>query len=247
MAALSIAATIRRRDKACYAVIAVIWMLAELMAGQLGWFRRYELWAVTSVCFMAIPACAPIKEWSGSLRPLTLAACAVYALVITSPYLLILGRIPIGASNIYNQQYQMGLLVQRLGVRSIVVNDIGAVGWMNPGVYLFDVVGLASPEVLEHRRCCPDDAKWLEEATDRHGVELILVYDNWVRARPEKWTKIGVLHLADKLVTPAGANVSIYTPNPKAAETLAFRVAAFATSLPPQAQLLLASAHPASP
>jgi hypothetical protein len=246
MAALSIAAAIRRHEKACYAVIAVIWMLVELMAFQLGWFRRYELWAVTSMCFMAIPAWAPIKEWSGSLRPLTLAACAVYAVVITSPYLLIFGRVPIGASNIYNQQYQMGLLVQQLGVRSIVVNDIGAVGWINPGVYVFDVVGLASPEVLERRRCCRADATWLEEVTDRHGVELILVYDNWVRARPNKWTKIGVLHLADKLVTPAGADVSIYTPNPEAATTLAAKLAAFATSLPPQAQLLLASGHPVS-
>ena len=44
----------------------------------------------------------------------------------------------------------------------------------------FDLVGLASVDVLKHNRCCPGDAKWLEETAAGHGVELILIYDSWV-------------------------------------------------------------------
>src|SRR5262249_29453514 len=154
---------------------------------------------------------------------------------------------PVAANNIYNQQYQMGLLVQRLGVRSIAVNDIGAVGWMNPHVYLLDLVGLASVDVLEHNRCCPGDARWLEETAAGHGVELILVYGSWVTARPGTWTKIGELQLMGKRISPAGAIVSIFAANAKAAEVLAPKLAGLALNLPPLAQLTLTpSAHPAS-
>ena len=247
LAALSVAGAMRRRDKTCYAVMAVLWMLAELVAGQIGWFRRYELWAVTSICFVAISTWAPISEWSGKLRPVPLMAAAVCAFVATSPHLLLIERTPIAANNIYNQQYQMGLLVQRLGVRSIAVNDIGAVGWMNPDVYLLDLVGLASVDVLKHHRCCPVDAKWLEETAAGHGVELILVYDSWVAVRPEIWTKLGELQLIGKRISSADSKVSIYAADPKAAEVLAPRLAALALNLPPLAHLTLASsAHTGS-
>jgi hypothetical protein len=247
LAVLSVAGAMRRREKTVYAVMAVLWMLAELMAGQLGWYRRYEIWAVTSISFMAIATWAPISEWSRQLRPVPLIAGAVCAFVATSPHWLLIERIPTAANNIYNQQYQMGLLVQRLGVRSIAVNDIGAVGWMNPDVYLLDLVGLASVDVLEHKSCCPKDASWLEKTAAGHGVELILIYDGWIPARPEIWTRIGELQLIGKRITPADATVSIYAPNPQTAETLGPRLAALALNLPPLAQLTpVSSAHPGS-
>lgn len=247
LAALSVAGAMRRPDKTCYAVMAVLWMLAELVAGQVSWFRRYELWAITSLCFVAVSTWAPIGEWSGKLRRVPLMAAAVCAFVAISPHLLTIGWTPIAANNIYNQQYQMGLLVQRLGVRSIAVNDIGAVGWMNPDVYLLDLAGLASVDVLKHNRCCPGDAKWLEETAAAHGVELILIYDSWVTVRPGTWTKIGELQLIGKRISLAGANVSIYAANPKAAEVLAPKLAALVLNLPPLAQLTLtSSARPAS-
>jgi hypothetical protein len=247
LAALSVAGAMRRRDKTCYAVMAVLWMLAELVAGQVGWYRRYELWVATAICFVAVAAWAPISEWSRKLRLVPLMAAAVCVFVATNPHLLLIERTPIAANNIYNQQYQMGLLVQRLGVRSIAVNDIGAVGWMNPDVYVLDLIGLASVDVLKHKRCCPDDARWLEETAAGHGVELILIYDSWFQVRPEIWTKIGELQLIGKRITPGDAKVSIYAPNPKAAAVLAPRLAALALNLPPMAQLTPASsAHPGS-
>jgi hypothetical protein len=237
LACLSIAGAMRRPDRTGYAVLAMLWLLAELLAGQVGWYRRYELWAVTSISLMAVATWAPLKETIGSLRPVPLTAAAMCLLIATSPYLVLLERIPTGANNIYNQQYQMGLFVQRLGVRSIAVNDVGLIGWMNPGVYVFDVIGLASPETLAHRRCCPDDAEWMDEMARRHGVQLILIYDSWVPARPASWTKIGELRLAGKLVTPAFSVVSIYGANSAVATDLAPKLAALAPNLPPEATL----------
>jgi len=230
LTALSVAGAVRRPAKTSYAVIAMVWLLAELTWGQIGWFRRYELWAVTSICFIAIPAWAPIGEWSRSLKPVPLVAAAICVMVAATPYLLLLERTPAAANNIYNQQYQMGLLVQRLGVRSIAVNDIGAVAWMNPGVYLFDIVGLASADVLQHKRCCRDDAKWLEETAGRHGVEAILVYDAWLPERPVAWNKIAELRVIQRLAA-GDMTVSIYSPNRDAAG-LAHRLAGLASMLP---------------
>jgi hypothetical protein len=234
---LSIAGAMRQPGKTRYAVLAMLWLLAELFAGQVGWYRRYELWAVTSISLMAVAAWAPLTASLRSLRPVPLAAATICFLIATSPYLVLLERTPEGANNIYSQQYQLALFVQRLGVRSVAVNDIGLIGWLNPNVHVFDVIGLASPETLAHRRCCQDDADWVEDVATRHGVQLILIYDSWVPARPASWTKIAELRLLGHLITPASAVVSIYGANPAVASDLAPKLAALAPALPPEATL----------
>jgi hypothetical protein len=237
LAGVTIAGAMRRPERVWYAVLATLWLVAELFFGQTGWYRRYELWTLTSILFMAVAAWAPLKESIGSLRPVPLIAATMCLLIGTSPYLLLLERTPTGANNIYNQQYQLALFVQRLGVRSIAVNDIGVIGWLNPNVHLFDVVGLASPESLAHRRCCPDDAEWMEDTARRHGVQLILIYDSWVPARPTSWAKIAELQLVGKRVTPASSVVSIYGANAAVTRDLAPKLAALAPDLPPEATL----------
>jgi len=237
---LTIAGAMRRPEKTWCAVLAMLWLLAELLVGQVGWYRRYELWTLTAIFLMTVAAWAPLTESIGCLRPVPTLAGALCLLIGTSPYLVLLERTPTGANNIYNQQYQLGLLVQRLGVRSIAVNDVGVIGWLNPNVHVFDVIGLASPETLAHRRCCPDDAEWMDEMARRHGVQLVLIYDSWVPARPASWTKIGELRLSGKLVTPASSVVSIYGANSAVATDLAPKLAALAPDLPPEATLSFA-------
>jgi len=223
-----------------FAVVGVLVLVAELALGEVGWYRRYEVWALTSIAFMGLSAWAPLGELTKGLRPMGVAAILLCAALLTGPYLRATVLAPRGAHNIFSQQYQMGLLAKRLGVKSIAANDVGLVGWLNPETFVLDLVGLASTEVLTHRRCCPDDVAWITGLANRHGVELAMVYDTWLPIRPEAWTRVAELRLVGKRFTPAAATVAIYGADAATADRFLPMLQAFRSDLPRDAELSVA-------
>ena len=186
----SVGATLRPVERRL-AVVSFAVLVAQLGFGQIG--QRYELWALVALAMLALAAVAPLGWPAPVVARLVLPAACLALLGL--PYLRALVLVPASANDVYRQQYQMGRLVQRLGVRSVAVNDIGLVGWMNPGVYVLDVVGLAAGESLSTRQLGRADSQWLDELANRHQAEVAMLYPGWFPRVPQGWRLEARIHL----------------------------------------------------
>jgi hypothetical protein len=233
LAAMAVAGAARHPRHAGFALMALALLTAELAAGQIGW--RYEVWALVAIGMMALSAWAPFDTLTA--HPVVVAAAALCAALVSVPYLQNLALTPRAAHNIFSQQAQMGRAVERLGVRSVAVNDIGLVGWMNPSVYVVDLVGLASSEAPEHRRAGMDDPAWMDQQATRHGVDLAMIYPAWFSRVPATWVKVAELRLAGRPITTGSDLVAFYVPDAGRASAMTSVLQAFARELPTGASL----------
>ncbi len=249
LAAMTVGMAARRR-RVDIAVVACTLLLEVFIAGKNGWFERYEVWALVAIAVLGVGVMAPFTEL-GVLSGKPSVALLAVLMLMCEPYARATALTPLGANNIYGQQYQMSRLIQDLGVRSVALNDIGLIGWKNPGVYVLDLAGLSSNEALRQRLCCPQSSAWMEELARRHSVDLVMIYNTWFPSIPAGWVKVGDLRLEGRLVTPSSSVVSIYARTSDAAGLLRQRLGQFAPTLPPNARLVLvdqgATANAAAP
>lgn len=235
LALLAAAGAMRRRRRTGLALVAVFVLGAELALGQIGW--RYEIWALVSVALLALAAWAPLDDLAatGSRIAVLLAVCAIA--VMSLPYLRGIVLIPRTANDLYRQQYQMGRIAQQLGVRAIALNDVGLVSWLNPHVYVLDLVGLAAGEPLATRELSSADTAWMEHLADKRSAELVMLYPLWFRRVPANWIKLADLHLGRDPIVLGQSQVSIYTRDPAAVVSMRSRLRSFKDSLPPGVSL----------
>jgi hypothetical protein len=116
---------------------------------------------------------------------------------------------PAGAHNIYEQQFQMHRFARDFYRAPVAVNDLGYVAFRNPH-YVLDLVGLGSDEVRRARMGGQFDAQWMEGAVRRHGIGVVMIYDDWFPTRPASWKPVARLKLGSRRVTPAFATVTFY-------------------------------------
>lgn len=187
--------------------------------GQSGWFGRYEVFHVAFVVMLCqhwwVHAWKPDPVKGARLGWLLLPA--LLAPLAFSSLALATFRTPQAARNIHDQQMQMGEIVRRLQ-EPVAVNDIGIVS-LRSRHYVLDLWGLGSFEVLNLRRTNPGNA-WIGELMARKGVEIALVYDEWVTPHPAEWVRVGELVLPGLRVTPASDTVAMYATNERAATRL---------------------------
>ncbi len=199
----------------------------HLIAGQFGWFFRYEVYALTFCGMIVIAAIAP-RSPKAALYGVVLTACA---------YVGALGLTPRGALNIYEQQYQMHRFVQEHYRKAFAVNDLG---WVSIGLddktYVLDLWGLASNEAVRQRDKSPE---WLDEVTRRHGAGLAMFYGVAFRGIPASWQKAGELRLASKRVTASDETVLIYATAVGDAAEIKRALAAFRPKLPRGVELVI--------
>lgn len=225
---LSLGAERARGPARKLALAVVLAVAAHLLAGQVGWAHRYEHYILVALM-------GALVLIAGTLAVSPLAAASVVlapALVLGVYYnraLLTDGTATPRALHL--QQAQMGRLARELGA-PVAVNDLGRVAWGNPN-YVLDLWGLASDEALTTRLGRPP-AGWAGPIAERHGVELVMIYDAWLApAAGEAWVKLGELRL-DGVPKGflAGDSVSFYATSPEAASRLAPVIERFAVSLP---------------
>jgi len=159
---------------------------------------------------------------------------------MTAPYLKALIQTPIGAGNIYAQHVQMARIVADSGATAVAVNDIGAVGWLNPNVYVMDLVGLASHEVVTELQSGTMSPASFERIAAKHRVGLVLAYEEGLGgAPPSSWTKVAQLELTGKALRVGGRVVAIYATDGFDSAMLRERLAGIARTLPDTAGLVI--------
>lgn len=190
--------------------------LLHIQFAKVDWFYRYEAYLV-ALGILAITVCLSQVRGCVSLLRLRLpnffltSACLLVLLIITE-ILIVRGaraliETPKAMTNIYEQQYQMGLFLRRHYQGSAVAaNDIGAITYL-ADIRLIDLVGLANDEIADKILAETYETSHIDQVCAREDVKIAIVYDEWFPLRrkhlpalPCTWEKAGTWTLRDNVV-----------------------------------------------
>jgi hypothetical protein len=180
-------------------VVAVGTLLLQIAFGGVGWFHRYEayalllLWSTIARCIMRrLPR---TRERSES--PTLVFVFAASVLIFATRGLVLVGGAHVAAENIDDQQGTLLRLTNHLqascGLQRIAANDVGQLGRAT-GVEVLDLMGITSREVAALRNYRIDEplsAATVENLTSIHATELAFVYPGWAsREPPATWKRL---------------------------------------------------------
>ena len=141
-------------------------------------------------------------------------------------------------TNIYEQQYQMGLFLrQHYPEATVAANDIGAINYL-ADVRCLDLYGLATSEVANHKRDGRYGKGMIHDLAKSKGAIIALVYDLYfhsgritVGGVPPQWIKVGQWKIPNN-VTCGDDTVSFYALDPSEEDSLIANLGHFASQLP---------------
>lgn len=213
--------------------------------GSAPMFRYDAYWCVLAILFLALQL-PVIMPSGGSLHSLSTwtapknLACGALALLLFLPQAVKGGRLlwflPQCTTNIFEQQYQMGLFVRRYYQNSTVaLNDIGAVNYL-ADIRCLDLMGLATEEVSARRQKHNFDVADVERISKQAGTRIAIIYDSWfVGQIPPEWVRIGRWTIQNNVIaggSVGGDTVSFYAVDPAEAQHLVESLTDFSTRLP---------------
>jgi hypothetical protein len=238
MAVVGIAAGVKTSRGKATLLLAAAGVLHAIF-GTYGWLNRYEAYIYGSMLF-ALFALAPAPgSLASQWRPVHTFAVALFALVISFPYLRALPQTPVAANNVYCQQYQMHRFATGWWKRPVAVNDLGWVSFRNDQQVL-DLWGLGSHVALEARLANKDNS-WMRDLAREQNVGLVMVYESWIPANAVGWTKVGELQLHGECVSLASPAVGIFATSPDLIPEIESLLVDFRQTLPPVAKILVRS------
>jgi hypothetical protein len=205
-------------------------------------FYRYEAYLVTLglAIFGALTSAGSglvhlrRRGWDWRRRVIAIALAAVAGFPLASRAVNAVRNAPKASANIYRQQYQMGLFLDRFYQgRTVAVNDIGAVSYL-ADIRIFDVYGLASLEVASLKQRREYTASALAMLADRQRTDIAIVYPSWLSdfgGVPASWRHVGDWAVRDNVIL-GGTAVSFYAVRAGAHEQLVDNLRRFAPDLP---------------
>lgn len=216
----------------------------HLAVGRFGWFDRYEIYAWAVLLLLTLYLYRPVwerigREWS---PPRAALLVMLLTLMLGVRYLRTQAMTPLAVGNIAQQQYQMHRFVTEHWQQPVAVNDLGWVAYRNDH-YVLDLWGLASAKTLAARRA--QQPFWMEKAAESHGVDLAMIYTDWLEPIPESWTLVATLVCPPPMVTAAGLRVDFYAIRPGVRGPIEDAVERFSKTLPPGVKIEWA--EPAAP
>jgi hypothetical protein len=202
------------------------------------WFFRYEAYLVV---LGGVVVARVLGEWLSSLRGhasnVTMAIqFGAVLLVALSPLsdraAKALLDIPQATTNIYEQQYQMGLFLARFYAgRPIALNDIGAASFLGQ-IDCVDLAGLADMDVAKHLLGGLYESEDVRDIADDKDVRIAIVYDSWFGNRiPANWRRAATWTIQNNVVL--GSNtVTFYAVKPEELGPLRVHLNEFSRELP---------------
>jgi len=193
-------------------IIFVSSCLLHLQLGRVGWFFRYEAYLVAIGIFtVAFRGHQFISEFNfTSLRTtlfplsqnknrlITLALIVMFFLPLISRGVLCTYWTPIASNNIYNQQYQMALFLDRYYVgETVMMNDIGFANYLTD-IVCIDKWGIGTLDIGQSWLNGSISAETIQAAAETHGVKIAAIYiDELV---PEDWEIVGYWTIPNNVV-----------------------------------------------
>ena len=202
-------------------------MLLHSVFADLKSILRYEAYLMVAFAMLILPRLTTYFENFRKVCKKNL----ILTLLIAGNVLLVISKMAFsnkilcyGSKNIYEQQVQAGKFLHAYYNDSkIVANDIGAMSYFTE-IYLFDIVGLGSPQVMEFKQkpnYSQDDLGFFVDAyTKTHHYDIAIVYKEWLRGFvPKDWEEVAVLSIESNAVV-SQPDVTIYCINPAIKESL---------------------------
>jgi hypothetical protein len=209
------------------------------LAGHFGWVNRYEDYAILGTFLAGIYLLQnTIRKVLAArkIRLLYVTASFVALLIFSTRYVVNTLRVPLGANNIYEQQFQMHRFVNNYWKAPVAVNDLGLVSYHNPN-FVLDLGGLAS-ERARLLKATNAGADAYQALAANSGVHLVIVYDSWFPGQiPSVWKKVASMDLSRQRITAADDEVQFYATDADSAATLLPELQSFRNTLPPGVNL----------
>lgn len=224
------------------ALVLVGLVAGHAVAGQFDWFDRYEIYAVVAALMLGLYLAQASIQRSLALpagRMVVLVGGVALLVVAGGRYLRATALVPIAASNIYEQQYQMHRFIHEFHPAPTCVNDLGWTTYRND-VEILDLWGLGSEQARLLRKSRAG-AEAYEQLAREHGADLAILHENVLgRSMPTSWAPLATLTLSRQRVTPAFERVAFYATDPARADALRAELRAFQATLPPDIRFELA-------
>lgn len=218
--------------------------LLHMQFARTGWFYRYEAYLVTLgaiVIAWTLLDYLPRGLTSTPVRS-TPARGALWTLVLLS--VLSLGvrgiqavkKIPRATTNIYQQQYQMGLFLQRFYQgAAVAANDVGAINYL-ADIRCIDMAGLGNITVAREMRQGDYNSIQVRDLARSEEVVIALLYDLRAAQRgtsliPPEWIEVGQWRIAHNVVCGSDT-VSFYAVQPATEGPLRENLRSFSSRLP---------------
>jgi hypothetical protein len=226
----------------------ILTALAHLQFGRIGHFYRYDAYLVALgvfvLAFSAAGLFSALWQWMASSRTKAIRGGIVllFTLQLTIPLLtrsfLALPLIPKASQNIYQQQYQMGLFLQRYyDGKTVAANDVGAICFL-ADIHLVDLVGLASADIYRLKELHEFDTDRVLRLCDARHVNIVVAYAVWLEFEglsgyQREWKQVGAWKIDDNVV--CGSNiVSFYAVHEAEKQRLSKSLQSFSMTLPPR-------------
>ena len=186
--------------------------LLHLQLGRIGWFFRYEAYLVAlGILAVSIQARQFLSELDlPSIRMPAIGASLdrnrLYGLGLVILFIApLVGRgalwiywTPTASKNIYEQQYQMGLFLDRFYIgETVLMNDIGCANYLSD-IVCVDKWGIGTLDVGQMLLNGSMSAEMLRIIADERGVKVAILYADGLI--PEEWEEVGRWTIRDNVV-----------------------------------------------
>jgi len=232
-----------RKDAIIMTIIFVAVTIFHTLFAKVGWFYRYESYLVA---LGLVVVGIGIELYLLKRFPLQVGSSLAYRNVATIfligifmlPFIkrtvLTLTRIPQATTNIYEQQYQMGLFLKNFyqGV-NVAANDVGAICYL-ADIKCLDLWGLTNLEVLQLKMKQKYSTPWIHDLSVRNKVRIAIVYESWFKIYggiPPWWTKVAQWRILNNVVC-SDDKVTFYAVDPSETDNLVKNIKAFSSFLP---------------
>ena len=218
--------------------------LLHMQFARTGWFYRYEAYlvalgvlAIAWTLFDYLPRGIPrTPGLSTPARAVLWTLGLLSALSLCVRGVQAVGKVPRATTNIYQQQYQMGLFLQRFYQgATVAANDVGAINYL-ADIHCLDLAGLGNMVVA--RKCREGNCRSadIQALARSEGVDIAMLYDRWFIQQgksliPPEWVMIGQWRIPDNVVC-ASDTVSFYAVQPASEAALGENLSAFSSRLP---------------
>ncbi len=186
--------------------------LLQLQLGRIGWFFRYEAYLVAlGVIIISIQGRQFLSELDLTSIRMPIIGTGLernrlyglgFVILFIAPLVgrgvLALCWTPIASNNIYEQQYQMGLFLNRFYTgETVMINDIGCINYLSD-IVCVDKWGIGTLEIGQALLNGSMSPSILRTVATERGVKVAIIYaDNLV---PEEWEAVGSWTIRDNIV-----------------------------------------------